>query len=45
MTKIIITIILVNIVIRGRPIIAIDIKHFYDYRIGHFQNRCADKII
>ncbi len=27
------------------PIIAVNIKYFYDNRIGHFQNRCADKII
>ncbi len=27
------------------PIIAVDIKHFMIIGIGHFQNRCADKII
>ncbi len=31
--------------LRGRPVIGADIKHLYDYRLSHFQNRCADKII
>ncbi len=26
-----------------RLLLLADIRHFYDYRIGHFQNRCADK--
>ncbi len=30
---------------RGRPITGADIKHFYDYRVCHFQNRFAYKIV